>query len=408
MQDFQSLDLSLSLLKALEVKGYKYPTPIQAQSIPVVLKGMDLLGIAQTGTGKTAAFSLPMIDLLSRSKRKAAYNSVRSLVMTPTRELASQIQLNIQDYARGTSLSSTVIFGGVGQIPQVRAISRGVDILIATPGRLLDLINQKKVNFDQLEMLVLDEADRMLDMGFINDIRKILAKLPREKQTLLFSATMPTDIERLASSLLRNPVRVEVTPQATTVEKIDQSVNMLDRKSKPLRLTQILDDHSIQSVLVFTRTKRGANKVVEHLESQSILASAIHGNKSQNAREKALGSFRAGKIRVLVATDIAARGIDVSQVGHVINYDLPDDPMSYVHRIGRTARAGRSGQAISFCDGSEMKLLRSIEKLIKIKVPVDSNHPFHCVPVETERTHAKQYPSKNFRKKRSGYKSFKR
>lgn len=382
MSDFKSMNLLPSILEALEKKGYTTPTPIQAQAIPKLLEGKDLLGIAQTGTGKTAAFSLPIINRLGKNKIRIPKGRTRVLIVTPTRELASQIEQNIEEYSIGLNLSTKVIFGGVAQGPQVRAMSRGVDILVATPGRLLDLMNQKHVMLDMVEVLVLDEADRMLDMGFVKDIKKIIARIPPVRQTLLFSATMPNDIARLASSMLKEPVRVEVTPQSTTVEKIDQVVNFVEKGNKPLLLKEILKDEEIKTVLVFSRTKHGANRVVKHLDQASIPSAAIHGNKSQGARERALNDFRAGKIRVLVATDIAARGIDVEQITHVVNYDLPDDPKSYVHRIGRTARAGRTGVAISFCDKTELKLLRGIEKLIKSSVPVDEEHIFHGVPAK--------------------------
>jgi len=380
MSDFSSLDLLPQILTAVKNTGHETPTPIQAQAIPHLLAGKDLLGIAQTGTGKTAAFALPILNFLGKNKLRIGPSQVRVLILTPTRELATQIDSSFRTYGEGLDFISSVIFGGVGHRPQIQSLKKGIDILVATPGRLLDLINERHVRFDQLDIFVLDEADRMLDMGFIRDVKKIMSRLPSKRQTLLFSATMPNDIAQLANSLLHNPVRIEVTPQATTVEKIDQMVNLMEKSSKPLRLKGILSDNSIKSVLVFTRTKHGADKVVKQLDRDSIVSAAIHGNKSQGARERALGNFRAGKIRVLVATDIAARGIDIPQVSHVINYNLPDDPKSYVHRIGRTARAGREGVAISFCDENEINLLKSIEKFIKCKVPVDTGHPFHYVP----------------------------
>jgi len=391
MSDFNSLNLLPSILTAVAKQGYTTPTPIQEKCIPHLIEGKDLIGIAQTGTGKTAAFSLPILNRLAKNKIKAKPARVRTLILTPTRELASQIEQNVKQYGKGLNLKTTVIFGGVGKRPQVMAMSRGVDILIATPGRLLDLMSEGHVLYEQLEVFVLDEADRMLDMGFFRDVKKIIAKLPKKKQTLLFSATMPDDISKLAASLLKNPVRVEVTPPATTVEKIDQRINLVEHSNKPLLLKSILEDQTIESVLVFTRTKHGADRVVKHLIRVDIDAAAIHGNKSQGARERALGGFRAGKIRVLVATDIAARGIDVSQISHVINYDLPNDPKGYVHRIGRTARAGRKGVAISFCDDSERKLLKDIEKCIKYRVPVDESHAYHGVAPHI----AKKSPGKN-------------
>ncbi|MCF8060802.1 MAG: DEAD/DEAH box helicase [Bacteriovoracaceae bacterium] len=385
MSDFKSLKLLPEIMEAIEKVGYTTPTPIQAQAIPHLMEGKDLLGIAQTGTGKTAAFTLPILNKLGSNRVKARPARMRCLILTPTRELASQINQNIQDYGKKLNIKSTVIFGGVGQRPQVQAMSRGQDFLVATPGRLLDLMGQGHVLYDQLEVFVLDEADRMLDMGFFNDVKKIIAKLPKEKQTLLFSATMPKDIANLANSLLKNPVRVEITPEASTVEKIDQKINFVDKTNKPLLLESILKDKSIKTMLVFTRTKHGANRVVKHLDNFLIKSAAIHGNKSQGARERALEDFKNGKIRVLVATDIAARGIDVSNITHIINYDLPDDPKSYVHRIGRTARAGREGVAISFCDPNERGLLKDIEKTIKQAIPVDTEHAFHGVAAQPSR-----------------------
>ena len=390
MSDFNSLDLHPVILSALSKKGYTNPTPIQAQAIPHLLKGKDLLGIAQTGTGKTAAFSLPIINRLAKKKVKARPARMRALILTPTRELAAQIEQSIKDYGKGLALSSLVIFGGVGAKPQVQAMARGVDILVATPGRLLDLMSEGHILFNQLEVFVLDEADRMLDMGFINDVKKVVQKLPKEKQTLLFSATMPKDISALASKMLNKPVRVEVTPESTTVEKIDQKVNLVEKSNKPLLLKSILKSKTIKSALVFTRTKYGADRVVRHLERAYISAAAIHGNKSQGAREKALGSFRKGNIKVLVATDIAARGIDIPQVTHVINYDIPADPKSYVHRIGRTARAGREGIAISFCDKTEESALKSVEKCIKCKINVDTTHPYHGVAPQVVKQNSQQ------------------
>ncbi len=380
MPHFKNLNLSTKILSALTKKGYITPTPIQKQSIPPILEGKDLLGIAQTGTGKTAAFALPILDNLFKSGNRVNPNNVRTLILTPTRELASQIADNIKLYGEDLPFKSGVIFGGVNISNQIRALKRGVDILVATPGRLLDLMNQGHLSFSQLEIFVLDEADRMLDMGFINDVKKIIAKLPKQKQTLFFSATMPKDVAILANSILKDPVKVEVTPESTTVEKIDQRVNLVEKANKPLLLQSIIEEQGNKSLfLVFSKTKHGANRIVEFLDKQSIKVAAIHGNKSQSAREKALDSFRQGKIKVLVATDIAARGIDIAGITHVINYDIPNHPESYVHRIGRTARAGREGIAISFCDRSERDLLRAVEKLIKLKLPVDETHPFHNV-----------------------------
>lgn len=379
MSEFKSLDLLPSIQKALREKGYTTPTPIQEQSIPDLIKGRDLLGIAQTGTGKTAAFSLPIINTLGRNPKRIKSKHARTLILTPTRELASQIDENIRAYKKGLNLSSTVIFGGVGKMPQIKTMRQGVDILVATPGRLLDLMSEGYVSLSEVEIFVLDEADRMLDMGFFRDVKKVIAKLPKEKQTLLFSATMPETISSLATSLLKNPKKVEITPQATTVEKIDQSINFVARSNKAPLLQNILKREDVKSVLIFTRTKHGANRVVTQLEKVGVQSAAIHGNKSQSARERALGSFRSGKLKVLVATDIAARGIDVPHVTHVINYELPNDPESYVHRIGRTARAGREGVAIGFCDPEEKKLLKGIEKFINYTIPIDKDHEFHGV-----------------------------
>jgi ATP-dependent RNA helicase RhlE len=372
---FQDLQLIDPLLRAVRAQGYTTPTPIQQQAIPHVLEGRDLVGIAQTGTGKTASFALPILQRLSLSQPRAS-RAIRVLVLSPTRELASQIADNFTDYGKNLRLRNAVIFGGVGQNPQVDALRRGVEILVATPGRLLDLMDQGFVRLNHIEIFVLDEADRMLDMGFINDVRKIIATLPRERQTLLFSATMPDAIQDLAAHMLRSPVRVEVVPQATTVEKIDQSVYFVDKGNKRALLEHLLNDPKAERVLVFTRTKHGANKLVEGLMKSGYSADAIHGNKSQSAREKALDNFKRGKTRVLVATDIAARGIDVDNITHVVNYELPYEPESYVHRIGRTARAGASGIAYAFCDAEERKLLKDIIKLIRQDIPAVTDHPY--------------------------------
>ncbi len=373
---FQDLKLIQPLLRAVRAEGYAQPTPIQEQAIPNILAGRDIVGCAQTGTGKTAAFALPIIQRLVETHPNRQNRAIRVLVLSPTRELASQIGDSFAAYGRHTSLKHTVIFGGVGQNPQVQAVRRGVDILVATPGRLLDLMNQGVIRLNTIEVFVLDEADRMLDMGFIHDVRRVIKALPTKRQTLLFSATMPEAIQDLANHILNKPVRVEVTPQATTVEKIDQSVFFVAKNDKRALLEHILQDSVIRRVLVFTRTKHGANKLVKQLDRAQIQAEAIHGNKSQTARERALSNFKTGQTRVLVATDIAARGIDVDDVTHVINYDLPNEPESYVHRIGRTARAGASGIAFSFCDDEERKYLRDIEKLIRLRVPVMTEHPY--------------------------------
>lgn len=343
----------------------------------IEVHGKDLLGIAQTGTGKTAAFSLPIINRLARNPVKVRPKCMRALVLTPTRELASQVEQSIKTYSHGLGQTTKTIFGGVGQEPQVRALAKGLDYVIATPGRLLDLMNSGHVKFEQLEVFVLDEADRMLDMGMLQDVQKIIKKLPPQKQTLLFSATMPKDIEQLAGKLLNNPVKVEVTPESSTVEKIEQLVYFLNKDNKIFLLAKILTETPIKSALVFARTKHGADKIVRKLSLSGIKARAIHGNKSQNNREDTLEKFRSGELKVLIATDIAARGIDIDHISHVINFNLPEDPSNYVHRIGRTARAGRSGHAISLCDGAELSLLKSIEKHIKIKIPIDTDQSFH-------------------------------
>ncbi len=375
MTQFNDLGLIEPLLRALTTENYTTPTPIQAQAIPLLLQGRDLLGIAQTGTGKTAAFTLPMLQRLAADKIQAAPKTARALILAPTRELAVQIADSIRAYGAHLGLRHTVILGGVGQNPQVKAMARGVDILVATPGRLLDLANQKHVNLAGTGILVLDEADRMLDMGFIRDVRKIVALLPRKRQSLLFSATMPADVAKLAQDMLIEPVRVEVTPQATTVEKIAQSVYFVEAAAKQSLLTSLLRDETLSKVIVFTRTKHRANRVAEQLSKSGLPADAIHGNKSQSARQGALDRFKSGASRVLVATDIAARGIDVDGVSHVINFELPNEPESYVHRIGRTARAGAGGIAIAFCDPTERPYLKSIEKLTRVQLGVVGTPP---------------------------------
>ncbi len=371
---FDDLKLIEPLLRAVRAEGYSTPTPIQEQAIPHVLEGRDLLGVAQTGTGKTAAFALPILQHLAQKPRQGHH--IRVLVLAPTRELASQIGDSFRTYGRNTGVKQVTIFGGVGQQPQVDKLRNGPDVVVAAPGRLLDLMNQGHVRLDKIEVFVLDEADRMLDMGFIHDVRRIISALPKQRQTLLFSATMPEEIQDLAHNILIDPVKVEVTPVASTVEKIEQKIFFVEKKDKPALLEHLLQDKAISRVLVFTRTKHGANKVVQRLEAARIHAEAIHGNKSQTAREAALKNFKAGRTRVLVATDIAARGLDVDEISHIINYDLPNEPETYVHRIGRTARAGASGIAFSFCDVEERAFLRDIERLIKLHVPVVEDHPF--------------------------------
>ncbi len=366
-----------AIQEALEQEGYQHPTPIQAQAIPPALQGSDVLGCAQTGTGKTAAFSIPILQNLALQQSATTNKrAIKALVVTPTRELAIQIDESLAAYGRNLALRHTVIFGGVSQLAQTQALQKGVDILVATPGRLLDLMQQGYVSLQHIQMLVLDEADRMLDMGFIHDVKKILAKVPAKKQTLFFSATMPPEIASLASSLLQNPARVEVTPVSSTAETIGQQLYHVNRENKKLLLAHLLKDETIKTALVFTRTKHGADKVVKDLLRSGFTAEAIHGNKSQNARQRALGNFKSGVTRVLVATDIAARGIDVDQLSHVINFELPNVPETYVHRIGRTGRAGASGVAISFCDHEEKEFLRDIQKLTGISIPVVTEHPF--------------------------------
>ena len=374
--DFESLNLCQPLLTALDEIGYVTPTPIQEQAIPLLIEGRDMLGCAQTGTGKTAAFSLPILDAMAGDpwpgKRR-----IRSLMLCPTRELASQIRDNIAEYARHLDIRSMVMFGGVSQRPQEKQLRKGVDILIATPGRLLDLIGQGLVDLSSVQFLVLDEADRMLDMGFIRDIRKILALIPEDRQSLLFSATMPSSIVELSRDMLYEPVKIEVTPESTTVEAIEQSLMFVMKSDKRALLTHIIRDENPEKVLVFSRTKHGCNRIVKQLAADGVEALAIHGNKSQGARERALGRFRNGTLQVLIATDVASRGIDVSDISHVINLDLPNEPEVYVHRIGRTGRAGQGGIAIAFCDENEGEFLRNIEKTIRQKIPVDEDHPLH-------------------------------
>lgn len=374
---FKALNLIEPILRSLDTEGYTIPTPIQQQAIPVVLEGRDLLGCAQTGTGKTAAFSLPILQLLhQQQENRQLPKGISTLILTPTRELAIQIAESIGVYGRHLKLRHLVIFGGVSQHPQTEALRRGTDILIATPGRLLDLMQQGFISLSQISIFVLDEADRMLDMGFIHDVRKVIARLPQKRQTLFFSATMPPEIAGLADNILENPVKVEVTPVSSTAQTISQSLYYVEKADKKNLLFHILKDNSIERVLVFARTKHGSDKIVKDLVRQGITAEAIHGNKSQNARQRALTNFKAATTRVLVATDIAARGIDIDELTHVVNYELPNVPETYVHRIGRTGRAGANGIALSFCDQEEKEYLRDIQKLIGKTIPVESNHPF--------------------------------
>jgi ATP-dependent RNA helicase RhlE len=371
LTDFSHLGLSPAILKALQGEGYATPTPIQARAIPVVLTGRDVLGIAQTGTGKTAAFALPIIQRLTADRRPAQRKGCRALVLSPTRELATQIAQSFRTYGRNLDLTVSVVFGGVGHRPQVQALARGVDVLIATPGRLLDHLHERGISLAGTEILVLDEADRMLDLGFLPSIRRIVSQMSARRQNLFFSATMPPEIGKLAAEMLRDPIRVSVSPAAATVDTVTQRVMHVERHNKPALLVELLGDKSMSRTLVFTRTKRGADRVAHHLDAAGICVASIHGNKSQSQREQALAAFRASRIRVLVATDIAARGIDVDLVTHVVNYELPDVPESYVHRIGRTARAGAQGIAISLCDADEREQLRAIERLTRQSIPAE-------------------------------------
>lgn len=373
---FRSLNIIEPILKAVEEEGYTTPTPIQEQSIPIILNGTDLLGCAQTGTGKTAAFAIPILQILRSSQTNERKRKIRSLILTPTRELAIQIGDSFNSYGRHTGITNTVVFGGVNQNPQTNALRNGIDVLVATPGRLLDLISQGFISLSDVGIFVLDEADRMLDMGFIHDVKKIIALLPRKRQTLFFSATMPPEIVKLADTILYRPEKVAVTPISSTVDIVNQYVYFVDKGNKNSLLLEILKDTKIKTALVFTRTKHGADKVVKVLTKNEIKAEAIHGNKAQNARQRALANFKAQTTRVLVATDIAARGIDVDDLEYVINFEMSNIAETYVHRIGRTGRAGAKGTAISFCDAEEKEYLRDVEKLIAKKIKVVDNHPF--------------------------------
>jgi ATP-dependent RNA helicase RhlE len=375
MQTFKSLGLSAPILEALAAEGYTTPTPIQAKAMPHVLAGRDLFGCAQTGTGKTAAFALPLIERLMADRREVQPHRCRVLVLAPTRELASQIHDSFRAYGKHAKLKCTVIYGGVNQKPQAAAMQRGVDVLVATPGRLLDLIQQRLVDIRSVEYLVLDEADRMLDMGFIHDVRKIVAQVPKKRQTLFFSATLPAEVRQLAETMLHDPLEVKTAPQATPAETVEQSVFLLPQKQKKHLLIHLLKHEGMARVIVFTRTKHGANKLQRDLEKAGIRAAAIHGNKSQNQRELALSSFKSQRPPVLIATDIAARGIDVDQVTHVVNFELPHEPETYVHRIGRTGRAGFTGAAVSFCDREERPRLTAIERLLRKQIPERTDLP---------------------------------
>jgi len=400
---FKELELIEPLLRALEEEGYSKPTPIQAEAIPILLKGTDLLGCAQTGTGKTAAFALPILQLMSENKTFDKKKKIRSLIVTPTRELAIQIEESFNAYGRYTSINCTVIFGGVGQQPQVDALRRGVDVLVATPGRLLDLIGQGYISLKDVEFFVLDEADRMLDMGFIHDVKKLLVLLPKQRQSLFFSATMPPEIVKLANTILTTPQKVEVTPVSSTADTIKQAIFFVDKGNKNALLIDVLENKDIETVLVFTRTKHGADKIVKVLEKHHVKAEAIHGNKAQNARQRALTNFKEKNTRVLVATDIAARGIDIDELQFVINYDIPNIAETYVHRIGRTGRAGANGTAYSFCDAEEKAYLKDIEKLISKKIPVIDSHPFPLIDHHPEPKPAQNHnhvrPKSNFKKR---------
>ncbi|MFL2961971.1 MAG: DEAD/DEAH box helicase [Candidatus Poseidoniaceae archaeon] len=376
MATFQSLGLTDTLLRAVESEGYESPTPVQQQSIPPLLAGRDVLGVAQTGTGKTAAFTLPVLQIMDRNKPRGKRH-IRALILSPTRELAAQIDERLGAYSEHMDVRHRVIFGGVNQNPQVRALQRGLDVLVATPGRLLDLVGQGHIDLSRIEFFVLDEADRMLDMGFINDIKKVLKLLPNRRQNLLFSATMPKSIATLAGSFLNDAVMVDVSPKEMTVDRIQQKIMFVRKADKRRLIVKLIKEQKVKCGIVFTRTKHGANRLVKQLDQSHISAAAIHGNKSQGARTKALAGFKNGSIPILVATDIASRGIDVEGITHVFNYDLPNIPESYVHRIGRTARAGRSGVAYAFCDDSESGYLVGIQNLIGMEIPVETQNPFH-------------------------------
>ena len=376
MSNFESLGLSKQLLQSVKKEGYTAPTPVQEQAIPLLLKGHDVLGVAQTGTGKTAAFALPVLQILARKEIKGR-RKIRTLVLTPTRELAAQINERFAAYSEHLSIYHQVIFGGVSQKPQVKSLRRGIDILVATPGRLLDLIEQGFIDLENIEFFVLDEADRMLDMGFIRDIKKVIKLLPKKRQNLLFSATMPSSIADLANSFLNDAVMIDLSPEEITVERIEQSVMFVEKQNKINLIIDIINENQVKRGIIFTRTKHGANRLVKKLDRSGIESAAIHGNKSQGARTRALAAFRNGDIPLLVATDIASRGIDIEGVTHVFNYDLPNEPESYVHRIGRTARAGRSGVAYAFCDESESGYLVGIQRLIGKQIPQFKDHPYN-------------------------------
>ncbi|HKU37257.1 MAG TPA: DEAD/DEAH box helicase [Polyangiales bacterium] len=404
---FSELGLSQPVLRALEAAGYQSPTPIQALAIPHVLQGRDLFGCAQTGTGKTAAFALPILDRLAAAPVPNKKPTTRALVLTPTRELAAQIGSSFDTYGRHTSLRCAVVFGGVGIQRQIHTLARGADVVVATPGRLLDLMQQRAISLADVRVLVLDEADRMLDMGFVHDVMRIVRSVPSKRQTLLFSATLPDSIRSLAQQLLSSPVNVAADVVSSAAETLDQSVYFVDKPNKRALLAWVLRDLDIERTLAFTRTKHGADRVVEFLHKNGVTAAALHGNKSQNARERALDSFKNGKLRVLVATDIAARGIDIEQLSHVINFDVPNTPESYVHRIGRSGRAGASGAALSFCDAEERPYLRNIERLIRAQIRVVGDHPH--LPSQTAPTERReQAPAQRVQRPQRQQHSFRR
>jgi ATP-dependent RNA helicase RhlE len=405
---FNNLQLIEPVLKALSNEGYTTPTPIQEQAIPIILQHKDLLGCAQTGTGKTAAFAIPMLQLMHEEQQKSPQGrrNIKALILTPTRELAIQIEESFRAYGKYLDLKHLVIFGGVPQYNQVSALRRGVDILVATPGRLLDLMNQRHISLHDIKYFVLDEADRMLDMGFVHDVKRIITKLPAKRQTLFFSATMPPEIQQLANVLLSNPVKVQVTPPSSTVDAIQQAMYYVDKMNKRSLLIHLLRDADIKTALVFTRTKHGADKIEKDLNRAGIRAEAIHGNKSQNARQSALQNFKTRRTRILVATDIAARGIDIDELTHVINYDLPNIPETYIHRIGRTGRAGASGIAISFCDYEEKMYLRDIQRLIAKTIPVIKEHPFDVPLMHAGTQQTTQASSFNNRRSAGGGKRY--
>lgn len=412
---FTELQIIEPILRALKEEGYESPTPIQEKAIPHILNKKDLLGCAQTGTGKTAAFAIPMLQLLSKPHaQKPGEKNIRALILTPTRELAIQIEESFVAYGRHLRLKHLVIFGGVSQLPQTNALQRGADILVATPGRLLDLMSQGFINLKNIEIFVLDEADRMLDMGFVHDVKRVITKLPEKRQTLFFSATMPVEIQSLANAILKQPEKIEVTPISSTAETIKQSIYFVEKNNKKLLLAFLLQDKEIESVLVFTRTKHGADKVVKDLIKIGVKAEAIHGNKSQNARQRALSNFKDRTTRVLVATDIAARGIDVDELTHVINYELPNIPETYVHRIGRTGRAGLSGTAFSFCEEEELVYLKDIQKLIGRQIEVNDQHLYHIHynipsrPISSNKPHQNIKPNNKTRFGSQKKKSFNR